>query len=48
VPPALKVLLSVAESDTDEPRTIVVAETVVARVGLLILTVTLVVPLLEL
>jgi cell division inhibitor SulA len=46
VPPALKLLARFAESDTDEPRTAEVADTVVVSVGLVMLTTTLVLPLL--
>jgi hypothetical protein len=43
----LKLLVRVAESETGECRTADVEDTVVASVGLVMLTITLVVPLLE-
>jgi hypothetical protein len=46
VPPALKVLVRVAESDTDEPSTADVGDTDVLSIGLVMLTTMLVVPLL--
>ncbi len=47
MPPALKLLASWAESETEEPRITDVADTAVVSVGLVMLTITLVVPLLE-